>query len=59
MLLPYNEGAYGDTLICIRVEEREIERFEWIEEGKAYREWLIRSRIVNALGPIAILDEQH
>ena len=33
MLLPYNEGAYGDTLICIRVEEREIERFEWTDKS--------------------------
>ena len=32
------------------------QRFEWIEEGKPYREWLIPARIVNALGPITILD---
>ena len=52
--LDSNEGAFGDTLICVRVDEREIERFEWIEEGKPYREWLIPARIVNALGPITI-----
>jgi hypothetical protein len=54
--LDSNEGAFRDTLICVRVDEREIERFEWIEEGKPYREWLIPARIVNALGPITIHD---
>ena len=29
--LDSDEGAYGDTLICVRVEENEIARFEWIE----------------------------
>jgi len=55
--LDSNEGAYGGALICVRVEESEIERFEWIEEGKTYRESLIPARVINLLGPITILDE--
>ena len=34
--LDSDEGAYGDTFICIRVEENEIARFEWIELIGAY-----------------------
>lgn len=45
--LEANEGAFGNTLIRIRLDEREIAQFEWVERGKLYREWLIPVQLVN------------
>jgi hypothetical protein len=41
--LDVNEGAEGDTLLRIDLSmpESDIADYEWIEEGKPYREWLI------------------
>jgi hypothetical protein len=50
------EGAYGDTMLFIRVHENEIVRFEWTDQEKPYREWLIPAHVVNQLGPIAIIE---
>jgi len=46
-VLDANEGAFGDTVIRIRLDEREIAQFEWIDEGKMYREWCIPVHLVN------------
>jgi hypothetical protein len=45
--LEADEGAFGNTLIRIRLDEREIAQFEWVERGKSYREWLIPVQLVN------------
>ena len=47
--LDSNEGADGDTLLVIDVEiaDAELSDFEWVEEGKRYREWLIPAEIIN------------
>ncbi len=45
------EGADGVTLLSINlaIPARELrEKYEWIEEGKPYREFLIPAAIVNA-----------
>jgi len=41
--LDENEGACGDALlrVAIRATEEELTAFEWVEEGKGYREFLI------------------
>ena len=46
-MLDANEGAFGDTVIRIRLDEQEIAQFEWIDEGKTYREWCIPVQLVN------------
>jgi hypothetical protein len=47
--LDSNEGADGDALLVIDVEmtDDELWDFEWIEEGKPYREWLIPAEVIN------------
>jgi hypothetical protein len=45
--LDCNEGADGDTLFEVQLAECEIPDYEWIEDGKPYREWLIPPAIVN------------
>jgi hypothetical protein len=41
--LDCNEGTRGDALLRIKLSTRpyELDQFEWVEEGKTYREWLV------------------
>jgi hypothetical protein len=45
--LDSNEGADGDTLLRVELPEQAIEEFEWIEDRKPYREWLVPARLIN------------
>jgi|SoimicmetaTmtLMB_FD_contig_31_5853584_length_519_multi_1_in_0_out_0_2 hypothetical protein len=56
--LDENEGANGNALIRIELakDEHEIEFFEWIEDGKPYREWLIPAALLNEFGKIEIQE---
>jgi hypothetical protein len=56
--LDTDEGAVGNALLCVElnVGDREIAQFEWIEDGKPYREWLIPADLINELGKIAIVE---
>jgi len=42
---------HGDTLLAITIPEDVVAEYEWIEEGKHYREWLVPAEIVNSFGP--------
>jgi hypothetical protein len=60
--LDENEGACGNALIRIELakDEAEIAAFEWIEDGKQYREWLMPADLINEFGTIEIqeIDEE-
>ncbi len=45
--LDEDEGASGSTLLSIDVPEATVVEFEWIEEGKGYREFLVPAAVVN------------
>jgi hypothetical protein len=47
--LDANEGAWGDTAIAVDLplSEADLNQYEWKEEGKVYREWLIPAAIIN------------
>ena len=47
--LDANEGAFGDVLLCLVLDlsETDLAQYEWVEEGKGYREWLIPAAVVN------------
>ena len=53
-----NEGAVGDTLLCVDLDcaESDLADFEWIEEGKTKREWLIPAEIVNSRSHVSIVS---
>jgi hypothetical protein len=55
--LDINEGADGDTLLSIEIPEEVIAEFEWIEDGKPYREWCIPAKTVNRYGPPKVVIE--
>lgn len=54
--LDINEGADGDTLLSIDIPDNVIADYEWIEEEKPYREFLIPAEIVNRYGPPKVED---
>jgi hypothetical protein len=39
--LDENEGADDDTLLLLKIPKSIIAEYEWIEEGKPYREFLV------------------
>lgn len=41
----------SSTLFAIEVPEDVINEFEWAEEGKPNREWLIPAALLNSYGP--------
>jgi hypothetical protein len=56
--LDENEGAHGDYLlrVSLDISESELARYEWIEEGKGYREFLIPAELVNGHCKVEIED---
>jgi hypothetical protein len=58
--LDENEGATGDVVIAVELNlpDTEIDRYEWVEDLKPYREWLIPAALVNAhVVVISVTDE--
>ena len=49
--LDANEGADGDTVLEVLVDATEaaLAHWEWVEEGKPYREWLNPAAAINPL----------
>ena len=54
--LDNSEGASGETLLQIEVAEPMIAAYEWVKEGKPYREWLIPAAILNGAGQVKLAD---
>ncbi len=48
-LLDINEGVPGDVVFVVTLDlsEAELDQYEWVEEGKPYREWLVPAELVN------------
>ena len=44
-------------LLCLDIPDDVLEPYEWIEEGKPYREFLTPAEIVNSYGPPQLCDE--
>jgi hypothetical protein len=58
--LDENEGAIGDTLleVDLSLTEDAIAEYEWTEEGKPYREWLMPAELINGNARVAIAAER-
>ena len=54
--LDINEGAEGGVVLAVEVPEERMMPFEWIEEGKPYREFLAPAAVVNRFGLPTICD---
>jgi hypothetical protein len=46
-ILDPNEGVPADDVLDLEIPEEVVAPYEWIEEGKAYREFLVPAEIVN------------
>jgi hypothetical protein len=54
--LDVNEGADGNRLFAIDIPETVIPDFEWVEDDKAYREWLVPAEVLNRFPVTEIID---
>ena len=54
--LDNSEGASGEALLQIDIAEDRLRAFEWIEEGKPFREWLVPAAVLNDPGTVRLLD---
>lgn len=52
-----NEGAEGEDLLSVEIPDELFAEYEWIEDGKPYREALIPAEKVNSLGRPKLIDE--
>ena len=55
--LDNSEGASGEALLQIDIAEDLLTAFEWVEEGKLFREWLVPAVVLNDAGTVRLLDE--
>jgi hypothetical protein len=57
--LDANEGAIGEVLLEIEtaLSDSELDFFEWKEEGKGYREFMVPAEPLNALSEIRWSEE--
>ena len=55
--LDNSEGASGEALLQIDIAEDLLTAFEWVEEGKPFREWLVPAAVLNDAGTVRLLDE--
>ena len=54
--LDANEGAVGDQVLEVTLEEDLVAEFEWIEEGKGYREFLVPADLLNDRAKVRLLQ---
>ena len=50
-------GAKGFTVLSVKIPIDNIRRYEWVEEGKLYREFLVPAALVNSYRPFTIEDD--
>jgi hypothetical protein len=58
--LDANEGACGDALLRVDLTctEAEIADYEWIENDKTYREWLVPASFVNVHAKVSLAEPE-
>jgi len=47
----------ANTLFAVEIPEGAISEFEWVEEAKTIREWLIPAALLNFYGPPVVTDD--
>jgi len=56
--LDANEGALGDTIIAVDFDDPgTIAEFEWIEDERPYREWLVPADRINGIASMRVIPE--
>lgn len=57
-LMEINDGVEGDALLAVDIAEGVVDEYEWIEEGKVTREWLVPASLISAHAQIKIVEEE-
>jgi len=59
--LSVNEGADGSAvlLVTFSILLARLAEFEWVEEGKGYREWLVPAEFINKHATVALALEEE
>ena len=52
-------GAEGGALLMVKLEidEHELAHWEWVAEGRTYREWLIPANLINRCATFELVDQ--
>jgi len=45
------DGTPGDAVLSLAIPVAAIRQYEWIEDGKGHREFLVPAAVVNQYGP--------
>ncbi len=51
------EGAGGDALFRVSIPIALVRQYEWVEERKTYREFLVPASLVNQYGPPRLISK--
>jgi hypothetical protein len=56
--LDANDGVNGEATLGVsfQCQLRELDCYEWVEEGKSYREWLIPAQVIAEKATTSILE---
>ena len=55
--LDANEGAWGRFVISLDVPDAELEPYEWVEDAKRYREFLVPAELLNGR-PLDVVEDR-
>jgi hypothetical protein len=57
--LDANEGAWGDVILAVKfsVPLSALDKWEWIEEGKPFREWLIPADFIAQHAAVSVVED--
>jgi hypothetical protein len=56
--LDSNEGAKGEALLAVEFpDDVDLCDFEWIEDGKPYREWQVPASLINSRATARLIEE--
>ena len=53
-----NDGVVGEALLAVDIPQGIVDEYEWIEDGKFAREWLVPAALVNAHAKVKIVEQR-
>jgi hypothetical protein len=56
--LDLNDGVMGDSVLTVhfKVPSNELRKYEWSEDGRGYREWLIPAAFISEFATVELSD---
>jgi hypothetical protein len=57
--IPFGYEMDGQRLLAIDIPETVVAGFEWTEDGKTYREWLVPAEVLNRYGVTEVMNEEE